>query len=128
MKQRRSGRIINLASWLGKTGRPFNSAYCASKFAVIGLTQSLAHELAPSQVTVNAICPGLIVETGMREYAEAEGKKFHLPPAMERETTIPLGRVGLPEDMARLVAFLASDESRYMTGQSINVTGGLWMN
>ena len=128
MKQRRSGRIINLASWLGKSGRPYNAAYCASKFAVIGLTQSLAHELASSQVTVNAICPGLVVDTAMREYAEKEGKKYNLPAASERESTIPLGRVAVPDDMARMVAFLASDEARYMTGQSINVTGGLWMN
>ena len=124
----RSGRIINIASWLGKAGRAYNSAYCASKFAVIGLTQSLALELAPSQVTVNAICPGTVMETRMRDYADEQERKYGLPTAKERESTMPLGRLALPDDMARTAAFLASDEARYMTGQAINVTGGLWMN
>jgi meso-butanediol dehydrogenase / (S,S)-butanediol dehydrogenase / diacetyl reductase len=125
---RRSGRIINTASWFGKIGKAHYSAYCASKFAVIGFTQSLAAEIAPFGVTVNAVCPGTIVETGMREAADRHARESGLKTAKEREGEIPLGRVGLPDDIARVVAFLASDEASYMTGQSINVTGGLWMH
>ncbi len=126
--RKRSGRIINTASWFGKIGKSHYSAYCASKFAVIGFTQSLAAELAPSGVTVNAVCPGTIVETAMRDVADRRALETGLRTAKQRESEIPLGRVGLPDDIARVVAFLASDESSYMTGQAINVTGGLWMS
>lgn len=128
MIARRSGRIINTASWFGKIAKPNYSAYSASKFAVIGLTQALAGELAPHGVTVNAVCPGTIVGTRMRSDADARSVEQGLPTAKEREALSPLGRVGVPDDIARVVAFLASDEASYMTGQSINVTGGLWMH
>ncbi len=114
-------------SWLGKTGKPYYGAYCASKFAVIALTQTFALELAAEHINVNAICPGVIVETGMRDRAEAELKAMGLPGAEERVSAIPLGRLGKPDDVARIAAFLASDEAAYITGQSINVTGGLWL-
>jgi NAD(P)-dependent dehydrogenase (short-subunit alcohol dehydrogenase family) len=127
LRKHKRGRIINIASWLGKTGRPYYGAYCASKFAVIGLTQTLALELAPDRINVNAICPGVIMETGMRERAEVEVKAMGLPSAEERVSSIPLGRLGKPDDVARIAAFLASDEATYMTGQAINVTGGLWL-
>lgn len=128
MVARRSGRIINVASWFGKVGRAHFSAYCASKFAVIGLTQSLAMEVAPSGVNVNAICPGTVVNTGMRKVADAGARKLGMPTAEERESTIPLGRAARPEDVARVARFLASDQASYMTGQSVNVCGGLWLS
>lgn len=128
MVRRGRGRVINLASWLAKMGMRHYGAYCASKFAVIGFTQTLALEVADRGVTVNAICPGTIDETGMREEAEAIHKKLGLPSAKERVANIPLGRLGVPDDIARVAAFLASDEAAYMTGQAINVTGGLWLH
>jgi NAD(P)-dependent dehydrogenase (short-subunit alcohol dehydrogenase family) len=128
MRERKTGRIINTASWYGKMGKPHYGAYCASKFAVIGLTQSLAMELAPLGINVNAVCPGTIVETGMREEADKRSIEEGVATAKEREAQIPMGRVGLPEDIARMVAFLASDEAAYITGQAINVTGGLCMH
>lgn len=128
MIRRRKGRIINTASWFGKIGKPHFAAYCASKFAVIGLTQSLAMEAAAHGIRVNAVCPGTIVDTAMRAEADAGAMRLGQPTAAERESTIPLGRVGRPDDIARVVAFLASAESAYMTGQAINVTGGLWMS
>lgn len=124
----KSGRIINTASWFGKIGKPHYGAYCSSKFAVIGLTQSLAMELAPLRINVNAVCPGTIVETAMRDLADQRSREQGVPTSKERESLIPFGRVGLPDDIARVVAFLASDEAGYMTGQAINVTGGLWMH
>ncbi len=128
MLERRFGRIVNTSSWFGKIGKANYGAYCASKFAVIGLTQSLAAELAPHKINVNAVCPGTIVETGMRDEADRMSIEQGLPTAKERESTIPLGRVGYPDDIARVAVFLASDEASYMTGQAINVTGGLWMH
>ena len=90
--------------------------------------QGRALELAAAHINVNAICPGVIVETGMRDRAEAELKAMGLPSAAERVSAIALGRLGKPDDVARVAAFLASDEAAYMTGQSINVTGGLWLS
>lgn len=128
MVSRGRGRVINMSSWLGKHGVEQYSIYCASKFAAIGLTQSLAAEISDSGVTVNAVCPGIIVETQMRDGAEQVHQEKGLPMALERLHTVPVGRLGLPEDVARTVAFLASDESEYMTGQAINITGGLWFD
>ncbi len=121
------GRIVSIASWMGKQGVENYGAYCASKAAIISLTQTLALEVAKDGITVNAVCPGLIVDTRMREESDAERKERGMPLAHERAHTIPLGRVGYPADDAKVAAFLASDEADYMTGQAINITGGLWM-
>lgn len=128
MIARRSGSVVNLASWAGKTGNAFFAGYSASKFAVIGLTQALAREMAPHGIRVNAICPGIVVETGMRTAIEAQQRQYGLPETVERERTIPLGRVSVPDDVARIAAFLASDEASYMTGEAINLSGGLLMD
>lgn len=127
------GKIINMSSVSGKRGSARFAAYAASKFAVRGFTQSLAQELAPYAIHVNAICPGLIETERVDEMAAA------LAPAgisaaeqrrlmIERvETSNPLGRIGQADDVARTAAFLASAESDYLTGLSITVAGGSWM-
>jgi NAD(P)-dependent dehydrogenase (short-subunit alcohol dehydrogenase family) len=128
MVARRHGVVINLASWAGKTGNAYFAGYSASKFAVIGLTQALAREMAPHGIRINAICPGIVVDTAMRAALEAQQQQYGLPQTAEREKLIPLGRVSVPEDVARVAAFLASDEALYMTGESINLSGGLLMD
>jgi NAD(P)-dependent dehydrogenase (short-subunit alcohol dehydrogenase family) len=128
MIARRSGSIVNLASWAGKTGNANFAGYSASKFAVVGLTQALAREMAPHGVRVNAICPGIVVDTAMRTAIEAQQRHYGFPETAEREKSIPLGRVSVPDDVARIAAFLASDESAYMTGEAINLSGGLLMD
>lgn len=128
MSRNGQGRIVNLASWMGKQGVENYGAYCASKAAMISLTQTLALEVASKRICVNAVCPGLIVETRMREEADEDRMRKGMSKADERVKSIPLQRAGLPEDIARVAAFLASDEAAYITGETINVTGGLWMN
>ncbi|MGB3866129.1 MAG: SDR family NAD(P)-dependent oxidoreductase [Xanthobacteraceae bacterium] len=128
MLGRKAGRIINIASWFGKVGRPSSLAYCTSKFALLGMTQSMGLDLASHGIRVNAVCPGTIMNTRMREVADEQAIAKGLPPAAERAHLIPLGRLGEPEDVANVVAFLLSRQADYMTGQGINVTGGLWMN
>jgi acetoin reductase-like protein len=128
MTAHRRGNIVNIASWNGKLGAPNFGAYSATKFAVIGLTQALAREVAGSGIRVNAVCPGIVAGTPMRTEVERQGQAFGLPPSSERAKTVPLGRLAMPEDIANAVAFLASDEAAYMTGQAINVTGGLWLH
>ncbi len=116
MRQRRFGRIINVSSmsWLGNVGQ---SNYAASKAGVVGLTKTAARELAKFQVTVNAICPGFI-DTPMTRSMPEEGWKQMI-------AKIPMERIGLPEDVGRVVAFLASDDAAYVTGEIINVSGGM---
>jgi NAD(P)-dependent dehydrogenase (short-subunit alcohol dehydrogenase family) len=127
MVERRRGAVVNLASWLGRRGNPIFAAYAASKFAVIGMTQSLAPEVAPFGVRVNAVCPGIIADTPMRSALERAGAAAGLPPTQERAKTIPLGRAGTPDEVAKVVAFLASDAAAYVTGAAYDVSGGHWM-
>ena len=128
MIARRAGSVVNLASWAGKTGPAYFAGYSASKFAVVGLTQALAREMAPHGIRVNAICPGIVVDTAMRTAIEAQQRRYRLPETAEREKSIPIGRVSVPDDVACVAAFLASDESSYLTGESINLSGGLLMD
>jgi NAD(P)-dependent dehydrogenase (short-subunit alcohol dehydrogenase family) len=128
MMASRSGSVVNLASWAGKTGNANFAGYSASKFAVIGLTQALAREMAPHGIRVNAICPGIVVDTAMRSAIEVQQRHYGLPDTSEREKSIPIGRVSVPDDVAQIAAFLASDEASYLTGESINLSGGLLMD
>jgi NAD(P)-dependent dehydrogenase (short-subunit alcohol dehydrogenase family) len=128
MVARGGGSIVNIASWSGKAGAAYFGPYCASKFAVIGLTQSLAKEVAPHGVRVNAVCPGIVEGTEMRARIDAESRALGRPTSTDRVSWIPLGRLAEADDVAGVVAFLVSDDARYMTGQALNVTGGLWMH
>lgn len=131
MIKRRTGVILNAASISGRSGKPMLVDYCASKFGVIGLTQSLALALAKHGIRVNAVAPG-IVDTDMwvsidREWSALEGKPTG-EMKRSRVAAIPLGRIETPEDVAKLYTFLASDEADYITGQTYNVCGGLQLN
>lgn len=124
------GAIVNTASLAAKVGAPLLAHYSASKFAVLGWTQGLAREMAPHGIRVNAVCPGF-VRTGMQERevlweAELRGMTTEQIVADYIQQT-PLGRLEEPEDIAGLVVFLLSDAARFMTGQGINVTGGVYM-
>jgi meso-butanediol dehydrogenase/(S,S)-butanediol dehydrogenase/diacetyl reductase len=127
---KRKGVIVNTASLAGKVGAPLLAHYSASKFAVLGWTQALAREVASEGIRVNAVCPGF-VKTSMQEREVAwEAKLRRLTPEQvikEYVAQTPLGRLEEPEDIAGLVLFLCSDAARFMTGQGINVTGGVYM-
>ena len=120
------GRLINISSVAGKVGYPMRAAYCASKFAVIGLTQSMAQELAPHGITVNAICPGAIATD--RHSASNSHADATKDPSVAAATSSPIGRIGRPGDIARAVVYLADPAASYVTGQSLIVDGGLYMN
>lgn len=128
MIKQKSGKIINNASLAAKRGARFLAHYSASKFAVLGLTYTMAIELAPYNITVNAVCPG-IVETDMirREWKWEGDIRGMTPDEVRNEVLgeILLGRLCQPEDVAGAVAFLASKDADYLTGQSINVNGGM---
>jgi 3-oxoacyl-[acyl-carrier protein] reductase len=115
----RWGRIINISSVVGESGNAGQANYSASKAGLIGLTKSLAQEMASRNVTVNAVAPGF-VETDMTDVLGAEVRERLL-------TTIPLKRLGKSEDVAAAVRFLASEEAGYITGHVLDVNGGMYM-
>jgi NAD(P)-dependent dehydrogenase (short-subunit alcohol dehydrogenase family) len=128
------GKIIIISSGAGKRGIARYAAYCASKFALVGFTQALAQELAPHHINVNAICPGL-VDTERVDFIAAaltpqgqSAEEYRAMMIRERDARVPLGRVAQGDDIARMAAFLASNEADYLTGLSISVSGGMEMN
>ncbi|WP_209122420.1 3-oxoacyl-[acyl-carrier-protein] reductase [Alkalihalobacillus sp. BA299] len=119
MMKQRAGRIINISSVVGVLGNAGQANYVAAKAGVIGLTKSLARELANRNITVNAVAPGFI-ETDMTDQLTDEIKGSML-------NQIPLAKLGQPQEIARVVRFLASEDSSYMTGQTLHVDGGMYM-
>lgn len=127
-----SGAIINTASMAAKAGGvPFLSDYVASKFAVLGLTQAMAYELAPYGIRVNCVCPGFVATAMQTRELAWEADLRGVEPDAVRQMWIdatPLGRLETPEDVAKVVAFLASDAAGFLTGEAISVNGGAYMD
>lgn len=119
MIKARYGRIINISSVVAISGNPGQANYCASKAGMIGMTKSLAYEVATREVTINAVAPGFIKSNMTNKLTEAQKEAI-----MQK---IPQKRLGTPEDVANIVAFLASKEAAYITGQTIHVNGGMLM-
>lgn len=115
MPRKHGGRIVNMASLSGLKGMPGQVNYSAAKAALIGATKALAQEVAPRKITVNAVAPGFISTDMTKDLPEDELKKM-----------VPVGRFGKPEEVAALVDFLISDEAAYITGEVININGGLY--
>jgi NAD(P)-dependent dehydrogenase (short-subunit alcohol dehydrogenase family) len=135
IRRNEGGKIVHIASAAGKIGAPGSAVYAASKWAVIGLVQSLALELAPYKINVNAINPGFFTTNLRDDDALSKSKKlgitveeFRVDEYKKLITMVPLGRMGKVEDIANLILFLVSDQADYMTGQAINITGGHLMH
>jgi 2-hydroxycyclohexanecarboxyl-CoA dehydrogenase len=125
MQARRSGRVINIASDAGRVGSSMEAVYSACKGGIIAFTKTMAREMARSGVTLNAVCPGPTETPLLAGFLEgAQGQKIH--EGLKR--AIPLGRLGQPDDIPGIVAFLASEDAGFITGQVISVSGGLTMN
>jgi len=120
MVKRKYGRIINISSIVGVTGGAGQVNYSASKAGLIGLTKSLSQEIATRNITVNCIAPGFI-ETPMTEKLDVKRKDAII-------SSIPMNRIGKPKDLSSAIIFLASQESSYITGQTLHINGGLYMN
>lgn len=131
LRTRGGGAIINFSSQAGRRGEPSIVLYCSTKAAVISVTQSLALELAKDNIRVNAIAPG-VVDTPMWDVVDAQFAKLENKPLGQKKRevgeAVPLGRMGVPGDIAGPCVFLASDDAAYVTAQTLNVDGGNWMN
>jgi D-sorbitol dehydrogenase (acceptor) len=131
MKKRGGGTIINFSSQAGRRGEPNITIYCSTKAAVISVTQSLALELARDNIRVNAIAPG-VIDTPMWDVVDAQFAEYEKKPLGQKKRevgeAVPLGRMGDPADIAGPCVFLASDDARYITAQTLNVDGGNWMS
>jgi len=128
--QKEGGRIINISSLAGRVAQPQYGGYTPAKFAVIGLSQMLALELAPHNVTVNALCPGSTDTDMMDGTFRRTGERMGVPFEMVKEGVkrfVPLGRQAEPAEIASVVSYLASPAAEYITGQSISVDGGIGM-
>ena len=132
MIEQRYGRVVNISSMAGKTGEPLTSPYCATKFGVIGFTQAVALEVGKHNVTINAVCPGPVnTELIQKSVAQSAAIKGMSPEQFMQEFFVgptPLGRIAEPADVARAVVFLASDEAEFITGSTLNVSGGREMH
>lgn len=129
--QQSNGKIVNMSSISGRRGRPLSAHYAASKAAVISITQSAALALAPYNITVNAVCPGVVPTAMWKQIDEDRGKLFGTQPGEAIAAfinTIPLKRASTPEDIGGAVAFLCSTDADCITGQALNVDGGYEMN
>jgi meso-butanediol dehydrogenase/(S,S)-butanediol dehydrogenase/diacetyl reductase len=129
--ERSYGKIVNFSSVAGRSGRPFAAHYSAAKWAVISITQSAASYLAPYNINVNAVCPGVVLTPMWDEIDRVQAERFGLPRGGWIEKTvegIPLKRAAKPDDIAAVVSFLCSADADYITGQAINVDGGVEMN
>jgi 2-hydroxycyclohexanecarboxyl-CoA dehydrogenase len=125
MEARKSGRVINIASDAGRVGSSMESVYSACKGGIIAFTKTMAREMARSGVTLNAVCPGPTETPLLATFLEGpQGQRIY--DGLKR--SIPLGRLGHPDDIPGIVAFLASDDASFITGQVISVSGGLTMN
>ena len=131
MLPRKQGVVLNMSSQSGKTGNSHYAAYCASKFGIIGLTQSLAVEFAPDGIRVNALCPGVVFtplwDNMIADYAKKRNMK-NQDVAAYLEGKIPMGRLCSEKDVAEMAVFLAGDGAAYVTGQAINISGGAVMH
>jgi len=131
LMNQRGGSIVNISSMAGKISWPASAQYSASKSGVIGLTRSVAMELAPYQVSVNALCPGNTVTAMVKKVAEKVGAREGMTGEQwlqMRANDCPMKRLASPNEMAAIILFLASKESRYITGQAISADGGMVLN
>ncbi|MBC7814720.1 MAG: glucose 1-dehydrogenase [Burkholderiales bacterium] len=129
--ERSYGKIVNFSSIAGRSGRPYAAQYSAAKWAVISITQSAALFLAPYNINVNAVCPGVVPTPMWDDIDRTQAQRFGLQQGDWIKTTIekvPLKRAATPDDLAAAVSFLCSDDADYITGQTLNVDGGIEMN